>query len=87
MCRAVIRTCVGCRTKQPKDVMLRVSRIGGSPNIGGHGRGAYICRSAKCLELAFRRSGLARSLALDPNLPSWEVIRQTLLSQIQEFNA
>ena len=62
-----MRMCVGCREMKEKRQLLRIvknaegqisfDRVGKAP-----GRGAYICRSAECLEKAVRQHQLERAL-------------------------
>ena len=62
------RFCLGCHTSKPKKELLRIVRspegtyavdtTGKMP-----GRGAYICHSLDCLELARKNHGLERSFA------------------------
>ena len=62
-----MRMCVGCREMKEKRELLRIvknaegqisfDRVGKAP-----GRGAYICRSAECLEKAVRQRQLERAL-------------------------
>jgi predicted RNA-binding protein YlxR (DUF448 family) len=67
--RAPERTCVGCRTRAPKASLLRVVRPPGSetaqadPAGTAPGRGAYVHRSAECLDRALSRGALGRALA------------------------
>jgi predicted RNA-binding protein YlxR (DUF448 family) len=61
------RTCVACRTQQPKRAMLRVVRTAPGavvvdPTGKASGRGAYLCRRAACWEAGLRRDFLARAL-------------------------
>ena len=61
------RQCVGCRRMFPKSELLRVAvEKGGGPVIDMTGkmpgRGAYICRSTKCLKEAERKKTLSKSL-------------------------
>ena len=61
-----MRMCVGCREMKPKKELLRVVR---SPegivsiDVTGRkpGRGAYVCKSAMCLERALRQRQLDRA--------------------------
>ncbi len=65
--RVPMRMCVGCREMKPKKELLRVvkspegaiafDRVGKAP-----GRGAYVCRSAECLNKAVRTHALERQL-------------------------
>lgn len=69
-----IRTCVGCGGKSPQRVMLRVaSQARALPTLDlafrAPGRGAYLCRRARCVEQAFKRRALERSLKLKQSAP------------------
>lgn len=65
------RTCVGCRRKAPRDQLVRLvrmtppdeaePRIRWDPTGSAPGRGAWLHPDARCLDLAVRRGGLARS--------------------------
>lgn len=61
------RICVGCREAKEKRGMVRIVKTAqdeicldetGKMN----GRGAYICKSAECLQRALQTKGLERSL-------------------------
>ena len=62
-----MRMCVGCREMKEKRSLLRIvkspdnvisfDRVGKAP-----GRGAYVCRSQKCLTKAVRQKQLERAL-------------------------
>jgi hypothetical protein len=60
------RTCLGCRRIRPKGTLVRLVR---SPSgavavdAGGraHGRGAYVCPEAACLERALARGRLTHA--------------------------
>lgn len=62
-----IRQCIGCRQEKGKNEMVRVIR---SPeneiliDTTGrmNGRGAYICKSAECLNKAIKTKSLSRAL-------------------------
>ena len=67
-----LRTCVGCGEKKEKKELLRVLRTPEGTVVldaagRRNGRGAYLCRSAACLEKAVKRRSLAR--ALDVQIP------------------
>ncbi|WP_307862764.1 YlxR family protein [Pseudonocardia parietis] len=63
-----IRTCVGCRTRERADVLLRVvaenGRVVPDPRRRLPGRGAWLHPVTGCLDKAERRSALARALRL-----------------------
>jgi hypothetical protein len=59
--------CVGCRTLQPRDRLIRlVRRPEGDVVLDNaqtlHGRGAYVCRDRRCIEQATRKGGFAKAL-------------------------
>ena len=61
------RRCIGCGEKRPKPELIRVVRSPDgevSVDLTGKksGRGAYVCRSAKCLSRAVKKGQLARNL-------------------------
>jgi len=61
------RQCVACRTLVPRTALIRLVR---QPDGEVHldqvyrrpGRGAYVCRTPKCVQLAARKGGLNRAL-------------------------
>lgn len=61
------RQCVACRTLVPRIALLRLVR---QPDGEVHldqehrrqGRGAYVCRTPACVQLAARKGGLQRAL-------------------------
>ncbi|WP_372593785.1 YlxR family protein [Actinotalea sp.] len=64
-----LRTCVGCRRRGPRSVLVRVVVVrAGSPHAEvddarrAPGRGAWLHADLHCLELAERRRGFARAL-------------------------
>ncbi|MDR2444144.1 MAG: YlxR family protein [Deltaproteobacteria bacterium] len=73
-----IRSCVGCRTKQPQGQLSRLAVLfdDGRPKVTYDlkrrlpGRGAYICAdNPKCLARVIQKGLLARALRVsDPDL-------------------
>ena len=67
-----VRTCVGCRARADRSVLLRVVavQVGGTwtavpdPRRRRPGRGAWVHPSPACLDLAARRTAFARALRL-----------------------
>lgn len=82
-----MRQCLGCREMKPKKELIRVVRSpdglvsldfrGKSP-----GRGAYVCRSAGCLNKAIRSKALSR--ALEAAIP--DEVTAALQEQMEEDN-
>ena len=66
--RQPIRTCVACRTTGGKRGLVRIVRLPGDAGVAvdatgkQSGRGAYLCPTRACLELALKRKALERSL-------------------------
>ena len=62
-----MRTCAGCRQKKEKNCLIRIVRgengqIAVDTSAVRNGRGAYLCRQRSCLEKAYRKKSLQRSL-------------------------
>ena len=62
-----MRKCIACSESKPKKELIRIVKdkenhvavdLSGKMN----GRGAYICRSMSCLELALKKNALSRNL-------------------------
>ena len=82
-----IRQCTACRTGKPKRELLRIVRspegeIAVDFTGKANGRGAYICPTIYCFELAFKQKGLERSFK--QNVPA-EIYTQ-LKAEMEEFN-
>ena len=61
-----LRRCAGCRGMFDKKTLVRVVRDAGGafaadPSGKAAGRGAYVCRSQKCLNAAQKSRGFERS--------------------------
>ncbi len=62
-----LRLCLGCQEMKPKKELVRVVRspdgqIDVDPTGKKAGRGAYVCPSPECLELALKGKRLERAL-------------------------
>ena len=69
------RKCCVCGTKAAALELVRVAfPKGAEPCVDtdrkNAGRGAYLCRSAPCIERAFERKSLERALKFKGNLPN-----------------
>jgi predicted RNA-binding protein YlxR (DUF448 family) len=74
--RAGTRTCVACRQEAVKTELIRfVRRPGGGVEVDvtgrAPGRGAYLHRSAGCLEVARKRRALDRALGTPVQPEVW----------------
>jgi len=75
------RRCIGCRQARPAREMLRIGVVAGKaapdPQRKLPGRGAWMCRSARCAEAVIKGRQLSRALkgkAREPSsaeLASW----------------
>ncbi|MFT4124376.1 MAG: YlxR family protein [Microbacteriaceae bacterium] len=63
------RTCLGCRSRDDRSVLLRVVVLGGEvvPDRSGAaaGRGAWLHPTRDCVEAAIRRRAFGRALRTD----------------------
>lgn len=61
-----MRMCIACREMYPQNTMLRFVRDNNSGEVLTDfrkklfGRGAYICNSRECMELALKKKALSR---------------------------
>ncbi|MGR4009350.1 YlxR family protein [Leucobacter sp. 1207-22] len=67
-----VRTCVGCRARAERDVLLRVVVDGGQLIADDRavlpGRGAWVHPTAKCLSQAVQRRAFVRALKVSGQL-------------------
>ena len=70
------RRCVACRQCKQQNSMLRIARVGNEYLIDVNhklgGRGAYICKDLKCLELTKKKKLLNRSFKTNLNNEIYE---------------
>lgn len=81
------RQCVGCGEMKDKKAMMRVIRSAEGEvmlDMTGrkNGRGAYLCRSADCLQKARKNRGLEKSLRI--NIP--EEIYENLEKEYEAYD-
>lgn len=84
-----LRTCISCRKQAAKRDMLRVVRtpegaVEFDPRGKRSGRGAYVCRNAKCMDTALRAGILGRALKCQvtaEQVAYLEAIAQELLAE------
>lgn len=80
------RTCLGCRQPAGKRELIRVVRTSEGKalvdeTLRAPGRGAYVHRDDKCIELAFSKRALQRSLKMDMDQETIEMIKKDILQQ------
>ncbi len=75
------RRCVACRGIKSQDEMLRVARIGNEYVLDltgkAHGRGAYVCKSRECIDLAIKKRMFNRAFKTN--------IQQTLYEDLTKY--
>ena len=82
--RVPVRTCVACRTSGGKRGLLRIVRlpegagVAVDPTGKQSGRGAYVCPTSVCIELAIKRKALERSLKITLPEGFVETLRSTI---------
>ncbi len=62
-----LRKCIACGQSKPKKELIRVVKNNSGevfvdPTGKANGRGAYICPSKECFELAYKTKKISRSL-------------------------
>ena len=82
-----LRKCTGCQEMKNKRELIRVVRTNAGEFSLDHtgkksGRGAYICPTLFCFELAFKQKGLERSFK--QSVPA--EIYDRLKTEMEEFN-
>ncbi len=76
-----MRMCIGCRQMHPKSELIRaVKSPEGEVSLDAtgrkNGRGAYICRSADCLQKAIKSNALSRAFSMG--------VEQTVYDRLKE---
>jgi len=70
------RRCVSCRNNLPQNEMLRIAKINNDiildVNQKHSGRGAYICKSKECVDLAIKKKLLNRAFKMNVNPEIYE---------------
>ncbi len=70
------RRCVACRTCKQQNEMIRIARINDEYLIDEKnklgGRGAYICKDDKCIELTIKKKLLNRAFKTNLNSQIYE---------------
>lgn len=79
------RMCGGCMNHFPKENLLRIVRTPSGEVVidkthKSSGRGAYICKSEKCLNIVIKKKWLGRVLKTDINPDIYEQIKRHINS-------
>lgn len=84
-----LRQCIGCGEMKNKKEMMRVIKDANgdiSLDVTGkkNGRGAYVCFSKECLNMAIKSKGLERSfkMSIDPSI--YECLQKEYNESIEE---
>ncbi len=63
-----LRMCIGCRQMRPKHELIKIVKLDGKLAVDQRqklfGRGAYLCRTKACAELARKKKALERSFRM-----------------------
>ena len=83
-----MRQCVGCGEMKDRKEMMRILKTAEGPIVldmtgKKNGRGAYLCKSAECLQKARRNKGLERSFKM--SIP--EEVYETLEKEYAAYGA
>ena len=78
-----IRSCIACREKKKKQDLLRIVRtLDGIIEIDTKeiklGRGAYLCKSSECFQMAAKNKSIPRSLKVQPSKGFFEALQEML---------
>ena len=78
-----MRQCLGCNAHRPKKELIRVVRTPEGAIVldlvgKKSGRGAYICKNKKCLEMAFKKKQLDYSFKEKVSAETYEKLKEEL---------
>lgn len=78
-----LRMCLGCKEMKPKKELIRVVKNNeGEINIDlvgkKPGRGAYICKDVKCLEMAIKAKRLEKAFETTIDVEIYENLKNQL---------
>ena len=76
-----LRQCVGCGEMKGKKEMMRVLKAENEPiclDLTGkkNGRGAYLCKSMACLQMARKNKGLERSFKMSISAEIYDALEK-----------
>lgn len=77
-----MRRCIGCMESKDKSQLIRIAWYEGKltvdPEGRAKGRGVYLCKDSKCMELAQKKKALQRSLQADISAEELERVYEEL---------
>ena len=84
-----MRQCIGCGEMKEKREMLRVLKTPEGEILldatgRKNGRGAYLCKSAACLERAMKTKGLNRSFQMEIGSEVYESLKKEMSELVSE---
>ena len=84
-----MRRCVGCMESKEKQYLVRIAGYENEVTLDltgrAKGRGAYLCKgSVECLEKAYNKRGLERSLRMQVTEEQKEAISKALKEQTND---
>lgn len=82
-----MRRCIGCMESKEKNQLVRIAAYEGVITVDttgrAKGRGAYLCKdSSECLEKAYKRRALERSLSVSVT----EEQKNAIFDQLKSIN-
>ncbi|MBQ7667874.1 MAG: YlxR family protein [Clostridia bacterium] len=80
------RTCIGCKEVKPKKELIRIVKSADndiSIDVTGkkNGRGAYICKDIKCLDMAIKNKRLSREFEMAIPNEIYDKLREELVNE------
>jgi predicted RNA-binding protein YlxR (DUF448 family) len=84
-----LRTCIACRQTRPKRELIRIVRTPEGTveiDLGGKraGRGAYLCATRQCWEIALEQQRLYRALKCQLTAEDEAALRESAASLVVE---
>ncbi len=77
-----LRMCVVCRSMKPKSELFKFVKTENGAEIDKHmekfGRGAYICKDKKCLELAQKKNALSKHFKMQVDKSVYECAEEAV---------
>ena len=81
-----MRRCVGCMASFPKKEVVRIALLDGKPAIDVegrlNGRGAYLCRSLECFDMAMKKKRLAYAIKAQMTAEETDIFREEYSKKI-----